>query len=87
MNKAELVSIVAKETDSSKALAEKCVNSVLDNIKKNAKKGVQLIGFGSFTVGKRKARTGRNPQTGAKIQIKASKTVKFKAGTEFKKSL
>jgi len=87
MNKAELVSLVAKETDSSKALAEKVVNSVLDNIKKNAKKGVQLIGFGSFTVGKRKARTGRNPQTGEKIQIKASKTVKFKAGTEFKKAL
>lgn len=87
MNKAKLIEAVAQDTKSSKAYAEKVVNSVLDNIKNNTKKGVQLIGFGSFTVGKRKARKGRNPQTGETITIKASKTVKFKAGSAFKESL
>jgi DNA-binding protein HU-beta len=85
MNKGELIAAVAKDAVISKAGAEKAVNSVLDNIKKNAKKGVQLIGFGSFALAKRKARTGRNPQTGEKIKIKASTAVKFKAGAEFKK--
>ena len=80
MNKGELVVAVAKDLDVSKAQAEKAVNSVLGTIKKNTKKGVQLIGFGSFSVVKRKARTGRNPQTGESIKIKASKGVKFKAG-------
>jgi len=87
MNKGELVAAVAAETDLSKTDAEKVLKSVLNNIKKNTKNGVQLIGFGSFTVVKRKARTGRNPQTGETIKIKPSKTVKFKAGTEFKKSI
>jgi DNA-binding protein HU-beta len=85
MNKGDLIAAVAKETGMSKAGAEKAVNSVLDNVKKNAKKGVQLIGFGSFGLTKRKARSGRNPQTGAKIKIKASTAVKFRAGAEFKK--
>jgi DNA-binding protein HU-beta len=84
MNKGELIAAVAKDLDVSKALAEKAVNSVLGNIKKNTKKGVALIGFGSFTVGTRKARTGRNPQTGATIKIPKSKTVRFKAGKAFK---
>jgi DNA-binding protein HU-beta len=83
MNKGDLIAAVAKETGMSKAGAEKAVNSVLENIKKNAKKGVQLIGFGSFGISHRNAR--RNPQTGAKIKIKASKAVKFRAGAEFKK--
>ncbi len=87
MNKADLIEAVAKDTKESKAQAERAVNSVLENIKKNTKKGVQLIGFGSFTVSKRKARKGRNPQTGETIKIKASKTVKFKPGTAFKSSL
>jgi DNA-binding protein HU-beta len=88
MNKGDLIAAVAKETKSSKALAEKAVNSVLDNIKKGTKKeGVQLIGFGTFSVGKRKARTGRNPQTGKEIKIPASKVVKFKAGKAFKKAI
>ena len=87
MNKADLVAAVAKETKVSKAQAERAVNSVLDNIKKNTKKGVQLVGFGSFAVTKRKARKGRNPQTGEVIKIKASKTVKFRPGTAFKKSV
>jgi DNA-binding protein HU-beta len=85
MNKGDLIAAVAKETGMSKAGAEKAVNSVLENVKKNAKKGVQLIGFGSFGISKRKARSGRNPQTGAKIKIKASTVVKFRAGAEFKK--
>jgi DNA-binding protein HU-beta len=84
MNKSELVAAVAKDLDVSKAMAEKAVNSVLGTIKKNTKKGVALIGFGSFTVGVRKARTGRNPQTGATIKIPKSKTVRFKAGKAFK---
>jgi DNA-binding protein HU-beta len=85
MNKGDLIAAVAKEVGLSKANAEKAVNSVLENIKKNAKKGVQLIGFGSFGLAKRKARTGRNPQTGEKIKIKASTAVKFRAGAGFKK--
>ena len=88
MNKAQLVEAVAKDTKMSKTMAESAVNSVLVNIKKGTKKGgVQLIGFGSFSVGKRKYRKGRNPQTGQIITIPASKTVKFKAGKAFKSKL
>lgn len=87
MNKGELIAAVAKDLKTSKASAERSVNSVLTTIKKNTKKGVQLIGFGSFTVAKRKARKGRNPQTGEVIKIKASKTVKFKPGAAYKTSL
>jgi DNA-binding protein HU-beta len=85
MNKGDLIAAVAKEAGLSKASAEKAINAVLDNIKKNAKKGVQLIGFGSFGISKRKARSGRNPQTGEKIKIKASTAVKFRTAAEFKK--
>ncbi|MGD9201313.1 MAG: HU family DNA-binding protein [Chitinispirillia bacterium] len=84
MNKGELIEAVAKDLNSSKAEAERAVNSVIDTIKKNTKKGVQLIGFGSFNVAKRKARKGRNPQTGETIKIKASKTVRFKPGKSYK---
>jgi DNA-binding protein HU-beta len=87
MNKGELVASVAKELKTSKASAEKSVNAVLGTIKRNTKKGVQLIGFGSFSVSQRKARKGRNPQTGATITIKASRVVKFRAGAEYKKSV
>lgn len=87
MNKGDLIAAVAKDCGISKAGAEKTVNSVLNNIKKNTKKGVNLIGFGSFNVGKRKARVGRNPQTGEVIRIKAGKTVKFKAGKAYKDSI
>jgi DNA-binding protein HU-beta len=87
MNKSELVAAVAKDTALSQKDSERVFNSVLNNIKKNTKKGVQLIGFGSFSVTKRKARKGRNPQTGEEIKIKASKTVKFKPGKSFKDSL
>ena len=87
MNKGELIAAVAKDLGESKAMAERAVNSVLNNIKKNTKKGVTIIGFGSFQVGIRKARTGRNPQTGETIKIKKSKTVRFKAGKAFKDAL
>lgn len=88
MNKAELVAEVQKTLgeDASKAAAERAVEAVLDSIKKGVKKdkSVQLIGFGTFEVVKRAARTGVNPQTGEKIKIKASKAVKFKAGSGLK---
>ena len=86
MNKAELVEAVAKTLDESKAGAERCVNAVLEGIRKGTKKdkGCTIIGFGTFTVKKRKARTGRNPQTGEAIKIKASTTVGFKPSKKFK---
>ena len=87
MNKGDLISAVAKELGSSSSAAEKAVNAVLKSIQKNVKKGVTIIGFGSFQVCNRKARNGRNPQTGEVIRIKASKTVKFKAGKAFKSML
>ena len=87
MNKGELITAVAKDMKTSKAHAEKAVNSVLETIKRNTKRGVQLIGFGSFSVGQRKARKGRNPQTGATITIRASRVVKFRAGAQYKKSV
>ena len=87
MNKGQLIAAVAKEIGVSKAMAERAVNAVLGNIKKGVKKGVNLIGFGSFSVGHRKARMGRNPQTGRAIKIKASKNVRFKAGKALKKSV
>ena len=87
MNKGELIQAVAKSQKMSKAAAERVTNAVLDNIKKGLKKdkNVTLIGFGTFNVKSRKARMGRNPQTGEKIRIKASKTVGFKPGEAFKK--
>ena len=87
MNKGDLIIAVAKDLGSSKAMAEKAVNSVLDSIKKNVKKGVNIIGFGSFSVGTRKARTGRNPQTGEPIQIKGARVPGFKPGKALKDAL
>ena len=89
MNKKQLVEAVAKEMDKSKAEAERSVNAVIESIKKGVKKDgvVQLIGFGSFKVKKRKARKGRNPQTGKPIRIKASKTVTFRPGKALKERL
>jgi DNA-binding protein HU-beta len=90
MNKKELVAEVQKMlgATTSKAAAEKAVNAVLDGIKKGLKKdkkGVQLVGFGTFKSAKRAARKGINPQTKAPIKIAASKTIKFKPGAELKK--
>lgn len=86
MNKAEMIDAVAEATDLSKADAEKATNAVLDSIIGTLAKGdqVTLIGFGTFSVRERAARSGRNPQTGETIQIKASKSPGFKAGKAFK---
>lgn len=83
MNKGELVAEVAKKTGLTKKDAVCAVDATLDAIKKNVKKSVTLIGFGTFKVVKRKARTGRNPRTGEKIKIPAKNVVKFKAGKGF----
>jgi DNA-binding protein HU-beta len=89
MTKAELLDKMAKEADISKAAANKALDSLMDGIKKTLKKGgkVTLVGFGTFSVSKRAARKGRNPQTGEVIKIKASKSPKFKAGKAFKDSI
>ena len=84
MNKGELIEAVAKKTGLTKKDATNAVNAVLDVIKANVKKGVLLVGFGSYGITRRKARTGRNPQTGAAIKIKARNVVKFKAGKGWK---
>lgn len=86
MNKAQLIEKVATETKVSKAQAEMILDAAIENIKKSVKKGddVKLVGFGTFTKAKRKARTGRNPQTGKAIKIPASFAPKFRAGAEFK---
>ena len=89
MTKAELIERVAKECNCSKALAEKTINATTDNIGKALKRGqkITLTGFGTFSVAKRKARKGRNPQTGAIINIKACRVPKFRPGKELKDSV
>jgi DNA-binding protein HU-beta len=89
MTKAELIDKMAKDAGTSKAVAGKSLDSFIDGVKKTLKKGnkMTLIGFGTFSVGKRAARKGRNPQTGATIKIKASKTVRFKAGKALKDAI
>ena len=86
MNKAQLIEAVAKAAKLTKTDAEMALNTALDVIKKSVKKGddVTLIGFGTFTRSKRKARIGRNPQTGKEIKIPAMTVPKFRAGREFK---
>jgi DNA-binding protein HU-beta len=86
MNKAELIENVAKLAKVTKVDAENILNATIDTIKKSVKKGddVTLIGFGTFTKSKRKARTGRNPQTGKEIKIPAMNVPKFRPGREFK---
>ena len=86
MNKATLVEAMAKDAKISKAAAGAALGSALANITKALKKGdtVTLVGFGTFSVSQRKARAGRNPQTGEAIRIKAAKVPKFKAGAKLK---
>ncbi|HEX8981057.1 MAG TPA: HU family DNA-binding protein [Parasulfuritortus sp.] len=86
MNKSELIDAIATSADISKAVAGRALDGAMDAIKKAMKKGemVTLVGFGTFYVGKRAARTGRNPQTGANIKIKAAKVPKFRAGKGLK---
>ncbi len=92
MNKAELVDLMLADKKSgfdSKASAERALNAVVDGIRGGIQKDgkVQVVGFGTFTIRKRNARLGRNPQTGAEIKIKASKTVGFKPGKQLKEQL
>jgi DNA-binding protein HU-beta len=86
MNKSELVDAIAEQTDGSKADAQRHLDATLDAISGALKGGdsVQLTGFGTFEVRERSARTGRNPQTGAEIQIAATKAPAFKAGKGLK---
>ena len=89
MNKAELVSAIATDAGVSKSVASKVLDSVINNVTKSLKKGdkVTLVGFGTFSVTKRKARTGRNPQTGKEIKIPAKKVAKFRAGAKLAKAV
>ena len=86
MNKTELVDAIAKEANLSKKDAEKAVKAFTDTVSKELKKKgkVQLIGFGTFEVAKRAARTGKNPQTGDAIKIPAATVPKFKPGKALK---
>jgi DNA-binding protein HU-beta len=87
MNKAELIEKIAKDAKISKAAANAALNSFADGVTKALKKKdgkVTLVGFGTFSKVRRKARKGRNPQTGETIKIKASNIVKFKAGKKLK---
>lgn len=86
MNKSELIDAIATSADISKAAAGRALDGAMAAIKKALKKGdmVTLVGFGSFYVGKRAARAGRNPRTGADIKIKAAKVPKFRAGKALK---
>jgi DNA-binding protein HU-beta len=82
MNKAELTSRVARDIKITKVQAARIIDSFLDHILKGLKRGerASLVGFGTFTVGRRKARTGRNPQTGEPIAIPARRVVRFTTG-------
>ncbi len=89
VNKQELIDAVAKSADISKAAAGRALDGAVAAIKGSLKKGqlVTLVGFGTFYVGKRAARSGRNPRTGAAIKIKAAKVPKFRAGKALKDSV
>ena len=86
MNKAELIDAIAGETNLTKVDTKKAVDAFMKVTSDALKKGerVALVGFGSFAVVKRNARTGRNPQTGAELKIGAKKVVKFSPGAELK---
>ena len=89
MNKGELIERIARDARISKSQATRALNSALGGVQGELKKGgkVTLVGFGTFSVGKRKARTGRNPQTGASLRIPARKIAKFSAGADLKKAV
>jgi DNA-binding protein HU-beta len=86
MNKADLIEKVANDASINKSQAEAAINSLISGIEGDLRKGgrVTLVGFGTFSVANRKARTGRNPQTGAPIKIAAKKVAKFSPGAELK---
>ena len=89
MNKSELIDTIAASADISKAAAGRAVEATIEAVKKAMKKGdmVTLVGFGTFYVGKRAARVGRNPRTGEAIKIKAAKVPKFRAGKGLKDAI
>ena len=84
MNKAQLVDAISRDADISKVDARKALDAFVKNVTESLKAGdrVALVGFGSFSMSKRNARSGRNPQTGVEITIPAKAVIKFKAGTE-----
>ena len=86
MNKSELIEIVAKESDLTKAAAEKVLSATIGAVSKAVAKGdtVTLVGFGTFKSSKRAARVGRNPQTGKELKIAATTVPRFTAGAAFK---
>ncbi|MEY4630943.1 MAG: hypothetical protein RIQ81_1063 [Pseudomonadota bacterium] len=89
MNKADLIEQISKMTSATKADTERLLDAFVDVVSKNIKKkdGVKLVGFGTFAVSARKARVGRNPQTGEEIQIPARKVPVFRPGKELKDSV
>ena len=89
MNKAELIDAISAESKLTKADSARALDAFVNATSKALKKGdrVALVGFGSFSVAKRAARTGRNPQTGKAIKIAAKKVAKFKAGADLKKTV
>ncbi len=89
MTKADLIDAIADGAGISKAAAAKAIDSLISGVTKTLKKGnkVTLVGFGTFSVSKRKARKGRNPRTGEEIKIPASKIPKFSAGKAFKQAI
>jgi DNA-binding protein HU-beta len=89
VNKAELIEHIAKQADISKAAAGRALEAVIGGVRTTLKKGgtVSVVGFGTFSVTKRAARTGRNPRTGAAIKIKAAKVPKFKPGKALRDAL
>ena len=89
MNKTELIEHIAAKSDISKAAATRALASIIEAVKKTLKKGdtVTLVGFGTFSVSKRAARLGRNPRTGAALNIKAAKVPRFKTGKGLKDAL
>ena len=86
MNKAELIEHIAQQAEISKLAAERAVDAMVGAVKSSLKKGqmVTLVGFGTFYAGKRAARTGRNPRTGAELKIAAARVAKFRAGKALK---
>jgi DNA-binding protein HU-beta len=89
LTKAQLIEKIAKDVQLTKAAAAMAIDSMTEGITKSLKKGEKttLVGFGTFSTHKRKARTGRNPQTGETIKIKAKTVVRFKPGTDLEKAV
>lgn len=89
VNKSELIEHIATQADISEAAAARALDAVIDGVTRSLEKGdsVTLVGFGTFAVGRRAARSGRNPRTGAEIAIKAARVPKFRAGQALRDAL